>query len=363
MSLQNNKIKRATIFKPNQNFENERKLDLNLICLNKKNGIETSLLLDTNILIKIETVVKNGNKWKNVKEQGLDKFVTLLQRSPPRSVCPSIGFALNEMPPQNAEFSQKCYEIFFAKHLPKFVDTPNSIKSNFSNTHIKKDYGFDDLDINRKTPIFLHYASFIYLNAVYRDSRYKTPFEKFKAYLDLVVENINLISAMDLEIAKYCFSMDQDGLIDYKKDIRGNFLKIGGKRGRLAKNIEDIKKIAFNATCDVHLVDAVNISDQVGLSDVKQDTWIVTTDEKLVDIFKYFHYIHEGNTVGRIAAITRNDHHNSEYWNKVDDLSSFYRIKREKMEFKPENFKNDNVDRIVNEALEYADEVLARLAC
>ncbi len=41
------------------------------VAQNKIRGIETSLMLDTNILINIERIIKDGNKWSNVKDAGL----------------------------------------------------------------------------------------------------------------------------------------------------------------------------------------------------------------------------------------------------------------------------------------------------
>ena len=68
--------------------------------------------MDSNILIKMERVVKAGNKWSSVKENGLDNLIKLLQKCNPYSVCLSPGFALKEMPPQKPKFPWIFMKIF-----------------------------------------------------------------------------------------------------------------------------------------------------------------------------------------------------------------------------------------------------------
>ncbi|MDP4571960.1 hypothetical protein Q8O96_23095 [Pseudomonas sp. LPH60] len=76
----------------------ESTLDPVHIARNKSANVETTISLDTNMLIGMEKVVKHGNKWASVKKQGLQNLVKLLHRCPPQSVCLSPGLALSEMP-------------------------------------------------------------------------------------------------------------------------------------------------------------------------------------------------------------------------------------------------------------------------
>ena len=115
-----------------------------LVAVNASHGIETTLVLDTNILIAMERVVKGGNKTSLLKQHGLHNLVELLGRCPPRSICLSPGIALDEMPPALAEKSRWLYEAFCSKHLPSYVDTPNSIHTSF--TGKDTDYGYLDLE-------------------------------------------------------------------------------------------------------------------------------------------------------------------------------------------------------------------------
>lgn len=354
----NNKNKRAIIFKPNKVFETEKCFDINLIKNNKAKNIETSLIFDNNVVIKIEKIVKNGNTWRQVREKGLDKLVRLLQKSSAKSVCVSIGGALREMPPQNVRFARECYEKFCSIHLPSFVDTPNSIQGEFIHGEVEGSYGFDDLDHSSKALFLIHYVSFIYLNAVYLNASVQAGENKLELYLDLVSEKLNCISAMDLEIAKYCFSPDQNNLNNYRKNIRKNFLKYNDK---LPKNIDDIKKIAFNATCDVHFVDMVNSSDQNGLDEVEQDTWIVTFDEKLVDLFRFFYYVNEGDAVGRIAVSARSKDHTADYWREVDSIALKRSMNRLGTKFDSKIFDTKNIEKVVSEALDYTQSILEAL--
>ncbi|MFA3111997.1 hypothetical protein [Acinetobacter pittii] len=310
---------KAIFIKPNHLGLNIPKLDPILVNRNKAKGIETTLVLDCNILIKMEQTVKAGNKWRSVRENGLDNLIKLLQRCNPYSVCLSPGFALKEMPPQNAKICMDFYEAFCSAHLPNFVDTPNSTRKAY--TGFSSDYGFGDLTTEAKLVFVLPYLNFLCLN--YIEYCYSgTPIEKFKAYVDLLEEKIDLLSATEIEIAKYCFfnttKLEKGNIKEFCKQIRKNSVLY--KKGKRATEISQIWKIAFNAASDIHLLHAANSMDNKFLDKVKQDCWVVTTDKKLAAFCELFHQVSvEGVLQPYAMATIPEEMVNSEYWQSANE--------------------------------------------
>ena len=319
--------KRTLFIKPSRPIQGDIKLDPVLIARNKLEDIETTIVLDTNILIGMEKIVDNGNKWASVKKQGLHNLVKLLQRSPPESVCLSPGLALNEMPPELAQKSRKKYEIFCSVHLPGYVDAPNCIHSEYEGK--KRDYGYDDLAPESKAALAIPYTCLLYLNLI--DNKFKgTPIEKFKEFLDKLENKVDCLSSAEIEIAKYCFAEPPSTCretIELRKKIRKNFLKTGDEK--LPKDASEVLSIAFNGACDIHLLQVANYFDQNGIDGVKQDSWIATKDKKLVEFCNVFHHVNTEGEVGKHAAkIVHPEHSKDIYWMLADSefsIRSFIR--------------------------------------
>jgi hypothetical protein len=309
--------KRTLYIKPSRPDKGEVKLDPVLVAMNKKRDIETTLTLDTNILISMEKVVNNGNKWASVKKQGLHNLVKLLQKCPPKSICISPGFALNEMPPELAQQSREKYELFCTEHLPGFVDTPNCIYSEYRGK--KENYGYEDLSSESKAVLAVPFCCILYLNLI--DSKYKgKPIDKFRLFLDKLEKKVDILSAAEIEIAKYCFAeppADCRETIALRGKIRNNFLKTRDEK--LPINSSEVMDIAFNGACDLHLLLAANVIDQNGLGGVKQDSWIATKDKKLVEFCTIFHHVNLDGEAGKYAAKMIHPEHSKDiYWMHAD---------------------------------------------
>lgn len=311
-------MEKTLFIKPNRPIDREIKLDPILVAKNIHKDIATTLILDTNILIKIEKVVNKGNKWSSVKKQGLDNLVKFLQKCPPKSVCISPGLALDEMPPKLAEQSRKKYEIFCSVHLPRFIDIPNCIHATYKGK--KENYGYRDLSLESQAVLAVPFACILYLNLI--DNKLNgSPLDKFKKFLDKIESKVDFLSAAEIEIAKYCFvepPADCREIIKLRRVIRNNFLKTS--EGKLPKNVSEVLSIAFNGACDLHLLQASNIIDQNGVDGVKQDTWVATKDKKLVEFSKIFHHISFDGEVGKYAVSTVHPEHSKDvFWMLAKD--------------------------------------------
>jgi hypothetical protein len=306
--------KKTVFVKPSYSLNNDNILDSLRIEKNRKNGIETTLELDTNILIEMERVVKNGNDKTSLEKSGLKALINLLERCP--TICISPGMAFREMPPELANRAFITYELFCKVHLPSFRGTPNCTHQEYVGK--KEGYGYLDLEFKNQVFLAIPFISLLYLNLV--DKKFAgNPLEKFKEFLRRVSCDLDFLSAKEIEIAKYCLAIPPAPCvktISRRKILRNNFLKT--KKGKNPKNFEEVMAIAFNGACDLSLINSANFIDLHGITGIKQDVWIATQDQKLVEFTSIFQYVNVGDSVGEYASIDIHpEFENDSYWQSV----------------------------------------------
>lgn len=279
--------------------------------------IETTVVLDTNLLIEMEYVVRNGNKRSLLKDRGLHNFVDLMNRLPAGGVFLSPRLALAEMPPTLAERSVALYEEFCAKHLPGFMDTPNSTRSTFSGK--VKGFGYLDLDEKEQAVLALPFCALLYLNLIDKLPNL-TPIQKFKKFLERLVIDLDILSNKEIEIAKYCFAEHKSTsteTIDIRRALRSNFLKT--KKDKSIGSFEDAVAVAFNGASDLMLINSANVVETRGLDGVKQDCWIATRDRKLFAFSKIFHGLNLDGDAGKFTASSvLSEHEDNDYWKQAN---------------------------------------------
>lgn len=308
--------KRTFFFKASHPIGAQPRLDPIWIAKNHARGVITTLLLDTNILIHIEKVVKSGNKTSAIKDKGLHNLISLLHRIPPGSVYLSPGFAFDEMPPALAEQSRQNYEVFCAQHLPHFHDSLGSILTVYEGKI--HDYGFFDLEVRAQAVLAIPFCSLIYLQMIDRMPGLK-PMEKFNRYLALAVDELDILSSKEVEIARYCFANPPascKNTIAIRKVIRKNFVQT--KDEKLPRDWQQLVGVAFNGACDLNLLNCANVGDNNAIDGVEQDCWITTRDEKLFKFGELAHCLNIGGAAGMLATTSQLDEHACDsYWNET----------------------------------------------
>lgn len=293
-------MKQTYFFRPSHPLNKREKLDIDLIRRNIAVGIETTLLIDTNLLIAIEKTVKLGNTSSIMEQAGLKRLVSLALGSPPKSLCLSPGLALAEMPPALASRAQSAYQSFCKVHLPTFADTPNTINSIFEGKVV--DYGFNDLEEAKKKLLAIPYYALLILNLADKQSKAK-PQVKFERYIEELANNLNVLSAKEIEIAKHCLfepKASDKTKIDLRKKLRSNFLKTKEDKG--ISSAKDAFSVAFNGACDLTLINAATRLQRNGLDGVTQDCWVVTADRKLYEFSTVFEYLDVFGQAGQFAV-------------------------------------------------------------
>ena len=297
-------MKQTYFFRPSNPLNTHQSLDIKLVKENIDAGKETTLLIDTNLLIAIEKAVKLGNSIVALEQMGLGKLVSLARSSPPKSLCLSPGRALAEMPPALASISRSAYEVFCSVHLPTFVDAPNAIQTQFKGKEV--DFGFDDLGITEQQVLAIPYFSLLVLNLA--DKKLKMqPLKKLEFFFEKLRTDLNVLSAKEIEIAKYCLLEPKAAeilTIATRRILRSNFLKT--KYDKSIASSKEAFAVAFNGACDLMLINAATLVQSQGLDGIPQDCWIATADRKLYEFSSIFGYIDAFGQVGQFAASSIN---------------------------------------------------------
>jgi hypothetical protein len=265
----------------------------------------------------MERVVKNGNDQTSLQKSGLNNLINLLKSCP--AICILPGMAFGEMPPGRASEAFNYYELFCKEHLPIFSDIPNCNHPKYAGK--REDYGYLDLEFENQVILAIPFVSLLYLNIIEKKFN-GIPLEKFKEFLRRVSCDLDFLSAKEIEIAKYCLARPPSSCtetISTCRILRNNFLKT--KRGRNPKNFEEVMAIAFNGACDLSLINSANVIDRHGINSIKQDTWIATQDQKLVEFTSIFQYVNVGDSVREYDAINIHpESENNSYWQAAIDI-------------------------------------------
>lgn len=281
---------------------------------NKDRQTETSLLLDLNILIRMEDVLLKG---KNPADLGLMELVNLINQCPPESICLSPGFALSEVHPKFKKQCFEIYEVFLSIFCPEIVDHPNATRNSGIEPESVRKPSFHELSIGEQYLHAASYYSLIQIHIINSKYSYLSGYEKFNIYLDAVCNDIDVISAVEAEIAKYCFCKKEEHYSQLFKNRIGYI-----KENFLDKNKEPKKHLLniFNGVQDLQYGKAALKYSGAKFDGKNQETWVATLDSKLYWLSESIHhYPVPGEEDGKHYSIVRNfEQESCDYWRNVD---------------------------------------------
>lgn len=250
----------------------------------------TSLILDTNVLIDMEKIVRGGNHAHLLKEHRISELVNLLNSSAPASVNITPGIAFYEIPQSRIAEVEWFYQQFCAKHLPNWGDTPDCqpIEESYSEP---EPVTIHNLTSKHRDMVAVTYCLMLKIIMLYK-SRHLNAREKFDAFFDYACNQLNMLSFKEIEVAKYCF-FDQlepnESKPEFFKSIRDNFIAKGGKN---PQTFESAARIALNSAFDLILLEspALMLRAKTQLAGYNQDYWLVSYDGKLKSFSERFRY-------------------------------------------------------------------------
>jgi hypothetical protein len=153
--------------------------------------------------------------------------------------------------------------------------------------------------------------------------------EKFETYLHSITRLLDIVSAFELEIAKYAFWGLSDSELNKlpecvrvrRKDIKENFTK-------LQDSVSKCKHFAFNGAMDLHWLSGANLSEDLGVTikvggiELAVDNWVGTNDIKLYRISKELHSVPCGGSTMKAFVSSRESALDAfPYWHCVDRMT------------------------------------------
>ncbi|NWB64472.1 MULTISPECIES: hypothetical protein [Pseudomonas] len=292
------------------------KLTPSIVTSNKREGIETTLILDLNILVRMEDVILRKH---SPNEFDLTRLINFINSCPPHSLCLSPGFALNEVHPKFKKLSFEMFEVFLSIFCPGMIDHPTATRNTEQEQERTRAYEFSELSIEEQYVYSVSFFSLMQIHLINAKHPSLSGIEKFEKYLIRVCDGIDMLSALEAEIAKYCFCDKKPtytmALNDKIEDIKKNFMDGSKKPKQRFKNI-------FNGVQDLKYIrGALQFSQQEFFGKL-QDTWIATLDSKLYWLSESAHHFPvAGEPDGKYFSIVRSpDQQGCQYWLTVDLL-------------------------------------------
>lgn len=315
--------------------------------------------LDNCSIQRMEKLPRNPT-LEDAKEVGLLPLVHILQNSP---VC-LTAIGINEMPDDKVTRAKLAYENFCANFWP-------SHKNDIEATHrtlVKTDslsslMNFNELEDGARCTYGCGYVSLLQLQNINRNYPDLPKEERFEVYMHSMIQMLDVISAFELELAKYAFwdlssneinTLPESARVR-RKDIKDNFTQ-------LQPTHKKCKIFAFNGAMDLHWLSGSNHAEDLKLtlkinsSDIRVDSWVGTNDIKLYRISQDIHSVYsEGSTMKWLATTREEELRQSKYWQHVDAFSNT--ILKQRKHSKPEGVSN-LLERI-DKAVAYLDKELA----
>ena len=183
--------------------------------------------LDNCTIQRMESLTENST-LDDVDEVGLYPLYRILNECP-NVLLASLGTI--EMPGSKVAYANYSYELFCKKFWENSRNTPDAIYRDFD--ELEKKVEFSNLVENSQQVIGLFYLPFLLIQNILKKYKNKSPKVKFEYYLHGIIYYLDMVSAFELEIAKYAFWDLTDKEImqlpnsirERRKFIRKNFTK------------------------------------------------------------------------------------------------------------------------------------------
>ena len=243
-------------------------------------GTDIIVMPDTNVIANVRTFLQRGHGFRAL---GLHHLQKLLSEIRPLQVI--SGPALRELP---EGFRAECEELFdhFLEKYCGFLAVPKArapqSKGSFASMPLHE-RSVSALDAN----LVLHYYYVTKIHEVATRPSIGGDLDRFKVFVDEVVDEIDLLSSFDVELARYCFfdrnskSLHGKGMKTSTarslKQIQLNFL--GPEKG--FKSFIERVKVIDNASWDLSFLQYARRISSPNLDGRRRNVWIATFDAKL----------------------------------------------------------------------------------
>lgn len=304
-------------------FETHRLLTPEYTLQMARKGYLVQINLDNCSIQRMESLTEAAT-IEDVEKVGLLPLYRLLNEG---AVALS-GIGVHEMPEWRVSTAHQAYERFCSKFWPAHKDDIEATWRAYDDAAPVQRVIFTQLDDGSRLVFGYAYCAFLHIQNIKLNHSNCSPEDQFSTYLHGMITMLDMVSAFELEIAKYAFwrltkkEINQllPAIKQRRKDIIENFAKP-------KSTYEKCKSSAFDSAMDLFWLSGANVSDLRGGIEIegrklKIDNWVGTNDHKLYRISRDIHSIpFDGATMKRLATTRENELAVSQYWMNVDGLS------------------------------------------
>lgn len=298
-------------------------------------GKVVQINLDNCSLQRME-MLQEDSTIKDVERVGLLPLAKILEVAPFISLT---AMGVNEMPDKHVAKSMRAYQLFCKKFWPSHKDDKEATFRSFDESSIDRKVEFRKLPDGARCVYGTSYITMLQVQNIKLNHADKSPEEQFELYIYSMITMLDVLSAFDMEIAKYCFWSPTSNEINQlpesvqqrRRDIKKNFAKVGSE-------LDKCKWLAFDAAMDIHWLCGSNYAEDLGVTlsidgrEFMIDNWVGTNDHKLFNICKDIHWVFSQGSNMKLLAVTREDElYGYPYWKFVDqkteDIMKYRRAK------------------------------------
>lgn len=280
--------------------------------------------LDNCVIQRME-LLTNTSTIEDVKKCGLFNLVEILQKG--NVYLTALG--IHEMPNCRKNKAIYAYENFCNIFWKNHKNDKFATSIEYDNTDTNQKLVFENLSENEQLSYGIVYICMLHIQNIFFNFSHYSPENKFKTYIYGIIQMIDIISAFELEIAKYAFwELTKKDFNDMPKHIHERIQLIKKNFTKHKSNFEKCKEYALNATFDIvwlryanlieNLEDSKSNNVEIAGKIFKIENWLGTTDDKLYKLSRDMY----STSRGKLFAIAREDYlTNIDYWRYVDSLS------------------------------------------
>jgi len=340
------------------------KLTKDRVIYNIQRGVETSLIVDVNIIYSVRDVFLKKETYEN---SGISQFMNMVN-----STCAGIvsGIALREIP---LGIRNECRDIFdmFLTEFCGVTDHPTAVKTDLDSENNKDFLHKSGFFVEHEAQCLFYYYV-VKIHQIWLRMKGAPRVEMYRTFVSEVISEIDFVSALEFEIAKYCFCDDQEANVGggysnlaAKKIavIRKNFLGAAKKNRTLEGRFHVIR----NSVRDLLYIQYSRFAD-ISLSST-EEFWVATFDGKLAEILKHFCMLsHKGlsdlePTLSMFPQLKSNfgylerpyEINKKPYWQGVDQIT--FDLARERMVRLPSPIPENFIEQVKYNLSRNIDEI------
>lgn len=327
-------------------------LDSNLIQRNLVLGIETTVVLDLNVLNSFKDfVAPNQARSENL----LRDIAAIKEVLELPGIYITPGFALGEADESYLSELRNAYEEFLRDECPTYIDAPNATNDFQERVNARK---YRNLPSSDQRFYGSTYLALLKIHDILLSKEWQSPEARFDSYLEYMHGVANFVPGLETEVAKYLFCNPSEFRgTDFGiacEAIQDNFNKGGVGEKRIDR--------VLNGARDIMYIRSAAMMDGKSLDGRTQDTWLLTRDTGIAHFISsiYFHPA-EGERSKYTAVSTNKARQANSYWRYVDRTSRLLLEDRRLNRKNVDGFADQkHIEDLANRALLLGQRIAAR---